>query len=170
LCCCSSFAGESITYTVVVNNTGNVKLRGVTITPKLETQANTIVTAGLAAFSCVDAVRTTAFTLPADLPVATTMTCTAAYNFDLTAIEAGDLKVDAVVSAAQLDPTVTVPLITVDVVVAPAVTASIRITDCTMPYAAGKLRLEYKPAFPAAAYTTHVYLLGSAGKSARMYE
>jgi uncharacterized repeat protein (TIGR01451 family) len=166
-------AGESITYTVVVNNTGNVKLRGVTISPKLETQATTTVTAGLAAFSCVDAVRTTAFSLPADLPVATTMTCTASYNFELTAIEAGDLKVDAVVSATKLSPAVTVPLITVDVVVAPAVTASIRITDCTMLLAAGELKLDYKPAFPAAAYSHVLYmachLLGSAGKSMRMY-
>jgi hypothetical protein len=136
---CSSSAGESITYTVVVNNTGNVKLRTVTITPKLETEALATVTADLGAFSCVDAVRTTPFTLPADLPVATTMTCTAAYTFDLTAIEAGDLKVDAAVSADLLDPAVAVPLITVDVVVAPAASASIIIAGCSMPYAEGAL-------------------------------
>jgi hypothetical protein len=51
------------------------------------------------------------------------------------------------VSATSLVPAVTVPLITVDVVVAPAVSASIRITECTMPYAAGELRPYLKPAF-----------------------
>jgi hypothetical protein len=122
---------------VVVNNTGNVKLRNVAITPNLETQAVTNVTADLTAFACVTDTITTPFGLPADLPVSTVMTCTAAYNFDLTAIEAGDLKVDAVVSAELLSPSVTVPLITVDVVVAPAVSASIDLTQCTMPYSAG---------------------------------
>jgi hypothetical protein len=130
-------AGESIIYTLVVNNTGNVRLRNVDITPNLETQAATNVTADLAVFSCVTSSITTPFTLPADLPVATVMTCTAVYNFDLTAIEAGDLKVDSVVLADQLSPSVAVPLITVDVVVAPAVSAAIDITGCTMPYSAG---------------------------------
>lgn len=124
----------------MINNTGNVRLRNVVITPQLQTEAGTTVSADLGPFSCVYGSTTTTFTLPANLAVATTMTCTAAYTFDLTAIEAGDLKVDAAVSADLLDAAVTVPVITVDVVVAPAVSASISKAGCTMPYNAGELR------------------------------
>lgn len=66
------------------------------------------------------------------------MTCTATYTFDLTAIEAGDLTVNAVVAANLLSPSVTVDAIIVDVVVAPAVSASIDISGCSMPYSAGE--------------------------------
>lgn len=137
-CCCCP-AGQNVTYSVSINNTGNVRLRNVSIVPTLLTEAATTVTSDLAAFECVIGAGT-AFSLPADLPVDTFMVCSAVYIFDIAAIEDGDLTFAAKVTAAVLgDVPVTygsVPTV-VDVVVSPAVAASIDVSGCTDPYSAG---------------------------------
>lgn len=84
-------------HTVVITNTGNSQLRGVTITTTLSTQRAPQPSA-LGAYSCTSADINSgvAFTLDSPsittLPHAASMTCTATYTFDtVDKIEAGDL-------------------------------------------------------------------------------
>lgn len=103
-----------MTYTVVVTNTGNVKLRGVTITTTLTTAGPTPVPSGLTAFSCSSpAINTgTAFTLGVagtDLLHAAVLTCTATYTWStVETIEAGDLAFASAVTATSYGSTIAV--------------------------------------------------------------
>lgn len=101
MCCLA--AGELVIHTVVVNNTGNAKIREVMVTTALTTNNSANTVSGLATYSCrLDAGAPADLASPGvDLPQPGVLTCTATYTFTgISTIEAGDLRFDTQVTAA----------------------------------------------------------------------
>lgn len=98
------FAGQSVSHTVTIANTGNAKLRTVSISTTLSTQ-RTPQPGALSAYSCILTPGVTTHNLPTELPKGGTLACTATYTFiSVEQIEAGDLTFTATVSAALVTP------------------------------------------------------------------
>jgi hypothetical protein len=101
---CWLLAGDSVTHTVVIHNTGNAKLRAVTVTTTVSPAAPNGIT-GLTAYSCkLDAATTGVEMTPAglDIPKGSTLVCAATYAFSsISLIEAGDLTFATTADAAD---------------------------------------------------------------------
>ncbi len=80
--------GDTLTYTFVASNTGDVELTGVTISDPLD---------GLSALSCDPA-------QPATLAVGASLTCTATYTVDLDDVAAGSVSNTATADSGETDP------------------------------------------------------------------
>lgn len=97
-------AGDSVSHTVVIHNTGNAKLRIVTVTTVVLTAPSSPVT-GLTAYSCKLDAATAGVALTSEgleIPKGSTLACTAAYAFNsISLIEAGNLTFAATVDAAD---------------------------------------------------------------------
>jgi hypothetical protein len=130
--------GDVVEYTVVVNNTGNVKLRSVNVVTTLR-RADTVVTApALSAYTCTGG---SSPSLPADLSVAGVLTCTATYTFSaVTDIEAGDLNFTTQVQATEFTPVPAAPeTLSLRVINAPMVALALNASTCDAPAAAGRV-------------------------------
>lgn len=102
----SFVAGDIVTHTVVVSNTGNVQLRNVMITTALTTNngANAV-SPGLTSYNCSrDGSAATTLLSPGTLvPQGGVLTCTATYTFTaISTIEAGNMRLDTSVAAASV--------------------------------------------------------------------
>lgn len=125
-------------HVVVIHNTGNVRLRSVTIVPTLFRGDLASTVSGLTPYSCTGGWNDT---LPTSLNVSSSMTCTANYTFvDVTYIEAGDLNFTAQVQATGLAPDVTaLPEVQMlRVVNAPMVELTLNASACAAPSALSK--------------------------------
>lgn len=121
-------------HNVVIHNTGNVKLRAVTILTVLSRGAQ-----GLSSYTC--SLAGANITLPNTLPVASSLNCTASYTFaTVQDIEAGDLSFASTVTTADVDnPFVAVPANeTISVLSQPRVQLDLNSTACDVPSEAGK--------------------------------
>lgn len=97
-------AGPSVTQTVLIHNTGNVRLRDVNITTMLST-AQGAQAAALTAYSCHLDGGGSALSIPAAVPRGSSLSCLATYSFsNVEHIEAGDLRFDTLVAAADVPP------------------------------------------------------------------
>jgi len=107
--CACVHAGQSVTQTVLIHNTGNVQLRDVNLTTTLST-ATGAQAAALPAYSCQLDGGPSALTLPAALPQGSNLTCVTTYHFsNVQQIEAGDLHFDTMASAAALSEFIILP-------------------------------------------------------------
>lgn len=101
LCRLLPLAADLVTHTVVIHNTGNAKLRGVSLSTVLTDPQSASVT-GLSAYSCLLDNAGSGLTLPQDLAAGHALHCTASYAFSSAAqIEAGDLTFTPTVSATS---------------------------------------------------------------------
>jgi len=93
-----------VTQTVLIHNTGNVRLRDVNITTILST-AQGAQAAALTAYSCHLDEGASALSVPAAVPRGSSLSCVPTYSFSTVEhIEAGDLRFDTLVSAADAPP------------------------------------------------------------------
>lgn len=127
-------------HTVTITNTGNVKLRGITIsTTVTQGPLATAVTSSLSLYNCTGGSDAA---LPTALNVSSVMVCTATYTFAAVQdIEAGNLLFASTVSATQLDPATVqaVPATqNLTVVNAPSITLQLNASACDKPSTAGK--------------------------------
>lgn len=136
-------AGDIVTHTVIIQNSGNVALRDVTITTALERGSPPAAVTGLTSYTCT---RTgSAVAISSTIPVASGLVCTASYTFaTVEDIEAGNLTFATTVSAAgKTGPLVwsVVPAVHhVAVISAPRVDLALNSTTCDAPDTAGKLQ------------------------------
>jgi hypothetical protein len=94
-------AADTVTHTMVLQNTGNAKLRGLGISTVLASQVSNSVP-GLTAYSCKLDNTGSALALPQPLAAGHSLHCTATYTFsDASIIEAGNLTFTPTVSATD---------------------------------------------------------------------
>jgi hypothetical protein len=116
--------GQGVLYTVTLQNQGNSRLRSVDITPELAFDNGTAVT-GLGAWDC---------TLPATIEHAAQLVCSASYNFDITAIEAGSMYFAGTAFATSVSAVpITVALPNVTVANTPSLTFVVDAAVCSDP-------------------------------------
>lgn len=128
---CLPLAGQSVVHTLVITNTGNVRLRDVAITTTLTTSQGA---QALSSYTCTATGGTATSLTPSarDLLHSGVLTCTATYTFDTVAtIEAGSLSFDTTVAAAGVSPDVTVPTQTVVVVNSPRLLLTLDSAACS---------------------------------------
>jgi hypothetical protein len=123
-----------VQHTVNITNTGNVRLRDVSISTALTRGATPVTTLGDSAYSCAGGV-TAGGALPNSLDVHSYMVCTAVYTLAGVAdIEAGDLDFTAAVSAASVTPE-TLPVQTLLVPNKPSAVVTLDASTCNAPNA-----------------------------------
>lgn len=108
--CACVHAGQSVTQTVLIHNTGNVQLRDVNLSTTVST-ATGAQAAALPAYSCQLAGGGSTLTLPAAVPQGSSLSCVATYSFsNVQQIEAGDVRFDTIASAAALSEYIIPPI------------------------------------------------------------
>jgi hypothetical protein len=149
-----SFAGTSVTYSLALVNSGNVKLRGLQlVVPKLAGNSSD------GSITCTDTTSGNSWLAGTDLASNASLSCSGSYTLNQDAIEAGDLSPVAIVTAANLANAVTAALPSITVPSMPQLLANVDTAGCTMPQSAGECAVVLEHALPVSMCLLNMLLL-----------
>lgn len=128
-------AGDSVSYFLALNNSGNVKLHSVQMAvPALHGSSST------GSITCVTA-NGSGWLADSDLPAAEQLTCGGNYTFSMNDIEAGDVPLEALANAtsqaARYQAQSTESLPALQVMDLPKLAVSVDTDSCSVPSQAG---------------------------------
>lgn len=127
-----AYAGDTVSYAFVVNNTGNVKLRKLQLTvPELHGSGS------LGSITCEDASTSTSWAAGGSVPAGSSLMCTGAYTYQQDDIELGNTSAVVSIAAKNLAEQIQGVLPVIEVPNKPSLSLEL-VPSCSKPTRAGK--------------------------------